>query len=62
MHNTLKQTYLSLRVSQCDSFRKQVIQACGWTRDQYYHKFNGRTELTQLEEEKIAEVSTHFKD
>lgn len=61
MQNTLKTTYLSLRVSQIDNFKKQVIAACMWSKDQWFHKFHGRTLITPLEEEKIKEVAQNFK-
>lgn len=62
MQNTLKTVYLSLRVSQCDSFKKQVIEGCKWSKDQWFHKFHGRTQISPLEENKIQEISEQFND
>ncbi len=61
MQNELKQIYLNLRVSQCDGFKKQVIERCQWSRDQWFNKFHGRTQLTTLELEVIQEISTQFQ-
>lgn len=62
MQNVLKTIYLSLRVSQCDSFKNQVITQCKWSKDQWFNKFHGRTAISPLEEDAINEIHKQFID